>query len=145
MLTKSLDDLIETGKKSLLDLFISSKEKEFQDFVDRNEHLTKIGHEFRRFKERLTDLESRHAILAEKLGFYKDANFAKSIFVWLEQNPDSAFRLMQISAELTPAVLLKENADEILKLSASAIQECGAAFDLFKKKHNAVLKELGLK
>jgi hypothetical protein len=143
MQNKSLDDLIESGKKSLLDLFVSSKADEFAKFVTDKEQRVFVTNTHRQLSGEVEDARLRAQVLFARLDFAKNCDIPTSILdaVKNQMAPAAIFKIADI---FSGPALVRQFEPELRALATKELRAVEDKFKTFKKENAALLKELGL-
>ena len=139
-----IKDFVESTKNTFSELFIQSRQAEFENFSAKIENKYQVAEQYRMHRERLSDLVLFKSGVVENVGFYKDVNPALAAFTYLRGNGVTHGHIQIAAEQLMAADLMKRHADEIIALADKELTDYQAAFAVFKKTNAAMLKELGL-
>jgi hypothetical protein len=137
-------DMFEEGKNFIKDLFVQSRQREYDDFCASESEKKLVTSQLRTEQERLATKEQNLTFLREKLLTYKNADFAVSIFSFVNANGASPASLSKAAEALSGPYMLSQCADAILKIAEDDLAAHRESIQQFKKTNARVLKELGL-
>jgi len=140
----SIHTAVQHAKDAIKNAFIRLRETEFEKFVRENDEKERATSLFTMYQ---TEIPSRQQYLEhfrEVITSYDGADFGKSLYESLKNNPGGLGSIRLVASELAGPAFIKLFGMDALKLAEQELNAFVAQFETFKKENSKILRELKL-